>query len=121
MIDFGPGESVRTFEISSCMWRSVAGTQLDFCRTQWTSLKKVVKLSSKSHVTETQGPYGSLMGPLWHLNWDDGCCGPIGPRFRLRITIISDDHFDTALDFDVILEDPEGCMLDPRLHVSRVS
>ena len=38
-----------------------------------------------------------------------------------RITIFNDDHFDTALDFDVILEDPEGCMLDPRLHVSRVS
>lgn len=46
-----------------------------------------------------------------------------GPGESVRtfeITIISDDHFDTALDFDVILEDPEGCMLDPRLHVSRV-
>lgn len=115
MIDFGPGESVRTFEISSCMWRSVAGTQLDLCRTQWTSLKKVVKLSSKSHMTETQGPYGSLMATY------GTSVGTIGPRFPLRITIISDDHFDTALDFDVILEDPEGCMLDPRLHVSRVS
>ena len=112
MIDFGPGESVRTFEISSCMWRSVAGTQLDLCRTQWTSLKKVVKLSSKSHVTETQGP-GQL--GRWVV-------GPLVPDFgQMRITIISDDHFDTALDFDVILEDPEGCMLDPRLHVSRVS
>ena len=103
MIDFGPGESVRTFEISSCMWRSVAGTQLDLCRTQWTSLKKVVKLSSKPQLGR------------WVV-------GPLVPDFgQMRITIISDDHFDTALDFDVILEDPEGCMLDPRLHVSRVS
>lgn len=46
--------------------------------------------------------------------------GPGESVRTVEITIISDDHFDTALDFDVILENPEGCILDPRLYVSRV-
>ena len=38
-----------------------------------------------------------------------GACFP-----ATRIQIINDDAFDTTLEFDVVLEDAENCLLDPR-------
>ena len=33
---------------------------------------------------------------------------------KLRIEILNDDAFDTTLEFDIQLEEPENCLLDPR-------
>ncbi|CAE7537098.1 msbA [Symbiodinium natans] len=48
-----------------------------------------------------------------------GCNGVVtfGPGESIRtfqIQIINDDAFDTTLEFDVVLEDAENCLLDPR-------
>ena len=32
----------------------------------------------------------------------------------VRIEILNDDAFDTTLEFDVVLEEEQNCMLDPR-------
>lgn len=46
-----------------------------------------------------------------------------GPGESVRsfeVEIINDDNFDTALEFDVLLKDPQNCVVDSLFHVASV-
>eukprot|EP00435_Cladocopium_sp_Y103_P057483 s244_g19.t1 len=59
-------------------------------------------------------------GRKYHGGSDVCKFGPGESVRSFEIGIINDENFDTALEFDVVLSEPQNCILDPKFHSSSV-
>lgn len=88
-----------------------------------TAVVRVIRIGSlqgSCSVSWKTEEFSAKDGRKYHGGSDVCKFGPGESVRSFEIGIINDENFDTALEFDVVLYDPQNCILDPKFHSSSV-
>lgn len=91
--------------------------------TDSTAVIRVIRLGSlqgSCSVKWKTEDFSAKAGRKYHGGTDELKFGPGESVRSFEVKIINDDNFDTALEFDVILFDPQNCIMDPKNTTSSV-
>lgn len=88
-----------------------------------TAVVRVIRIGSlqgSCSVSWKTEEFSAKDGRKYHGGSDVCRFGPGESVRSFEIGIINDENFDTALEFDVVLYDPQNCLLDPKFYSSSV-